>query len=197
MSYIRISRRIQVQPLLKREDVEAIYRDILAGGLGGDTYNLGVLTSTNGALDHRNFALHAGFTNDNKTPNTSIFPVQLRIAAPTGTASYRASMPFTDDLVSPAFRPNLIRWTLSFGNSGPSTGTAKLFYTYPGSTEAQAGAAAGQSWSAAAALSIIANETLTSTPLPAQTQFRMELAITSGTAKDFVALLWFRFKHVR
>lgn len=197
MSFVRISRRIVVQPLLSKADVEAIYRDVL-GPLGGDSYTNGVLSGPfNGSLDHRNFARHAGFTNTAKGTKTSIYPVQIRVAAPTGTSSYRVSMPFIGDGVSPALTPATVRWTLAFGNSGPSSGTAKLFTTQPGAAEYQLGAAGGQTWAAANPLTIIANEVIASVPLVPQTSFRLELAITSGTAKDFVALIWMRSLHVR
>lgn len=196
MTLIRISRRLVAQPTLAKADVEAIYRDILAGGLGGDTYNAGVLTSTSGSLDHRNFSLHGAGLKYGAITGFSVCPVQIRVAAPSGTASYRASLPFSADGVSPSFAPGIARWSLSFGNSGPSSGTAKLFLSNGGAAESQLGAGAGQSWTNANPLTIIVNEAVSSIALLPQTQLRLELAITAGTAKDFVALIWMNSKHV-
>lgn len=197
MPFIRISKRIVAQPLLKKADIEAIYRDIIAGGLGGNTYNNGSLSSTPGSLDHRNFSPHAGIGNVNKVSYNGLFAIQLRIPAPTGTASYRATLPFAGDGVSPALRAYGVRWMVVVGNSAPSAGTAKLFYTPPGAAEVQIGAAGGQSWNIASTPYIIATEAISAPALEPQTSFRLELAISSGTAKDFVGLIWLYAEHVR
>jgi hypothetical protein len=198
MAFVRIPKRLFAQPTFSKSDTEALYREIIQK-IGGQVYTDGVLSVDFGKLDQRNFALHAGITNANISSHFSCYPVQIRLANPTGTVSARASMPFAGDVISPKFWPYILRWTLCFGNTGPSSGTAKLFYTAPGLPEVQLGNAAGQTWAAANPLSIIANEQILplNSTIDPQGAFRLELAITSGVAKDFVGTIWLTSAHVR
>jgi len=207
MSFIRPQKRLAVQPTLKKEDVEGEVRAALStsSGPGGWIYTNGVRSSAPAQasrLDNRNLAIRAGLKNDNKAVQTSVFPITARVAAPTGTASYFVGLPFSDNGVTPGFKAQITKWTMSFGNSATTAGTAKLFYTGPNKARVQVGAAAGQTWTAvgtgATAFNILFTETLASPfEIEAQGKLEVEIAITAGTAKDFVATIWCKHKHVR